>query len=135
MTDDNHGWLRGHTPQGAKDEGRTYKAYHAPDRPPERLELVRKAAPSRFPAYSSLIDMSFDPRYGKAIALLCNHAIFHIEGENLAPVAQAIASGNCNRVVEFDPARHDKPTAGQPIVTEIRIDVEGEDFSPRSPSR
>lgn len=84
------------------------------------MELLQHHNPTRFPAYSNLVDIIFDSRNHSIITLIYSSAVFYIEGENLSPVVQAIASGNCSRVTLFNPAAHDKPDAGQPIVTKIQ---------------
>jgi hypothetical protein len=104
---------------GEKDQGREYRAFKLGERAPDRLELAQHHNPTRFPAYSGLADIIFDSRAASIITLIYNFAAFHIEGENLTPVVQAIASGNCSRVTLFNPAVHDKPPAGTPIVTKI----------------
>jgi hypothetical protein len=120
------------SPKAAREEGRAYRAFHPADRAPDRIEFVRYSEPTRALAYSNLLDISYQQIEPTFISILYSFATLHIRGQNLMPLCQAIVTGHCARVTEFDPAHHDKPAAGQPLVTQIKVDMHSrEEFRDR----
>jgi hypothetical protein len=102
-------------------EDRAYVAFEVRDRATERLQIKRSAAPSRFPNYSYLLDISFDHHLQSAFTLIFTFMIVEVTGWNLAPIVHAIRYGNCEGITEFDARQHDYPAKDQPLIEKIDI--------------
>jgi hypothetical protein len=100
---------------------RAYKAYESADRAPVRLEIVPLAGMTHFPAYANLLDIVFDHHFASTFALIYSFTIVEVQGENLGPVVQAVASEHCKRITQFDAKRHDAPKAGAAIIRAISV--------------
>lgn len=107
-------------PIAKQPEDRAYVAFETRDRA-ERMQIMRSAAPSRFPAYSYLLDISFDHHHQSAFTLIYTFMIVEVTGWNLAPIVHAVNFGNCERITEFDARQHDHPAKDQPLVEKIVI--------------
>ena len=99
---------------------RAYVAFTVRDQA-ERLEINRAAAPTRFPATSYLLDISYDRFHQSAFTLVYTFMVVDVLGSNLGPVVQAISLGNCASITEFDKRQHDHPGEGEPLVDSIQI--------------
>lgn len=86
-----------------------------------RLHIKRATQPSRFPAYSYLLDISYDHAQQSAFTLNYTFMIVEVTGWNLEPVVHAISFGNCERLTEFHAKLHDRPASGEPLIESIRI--------------
>lgn len=125
-------WGTGREPRSAADNvvhlerpaaahsDRTYVAFQLRDNA-ERLQIRRAKDPARFPAYSYLLDISYDPFHQSAFTLIYTFMIVEVRGWNLEPVVHAISYGNCDRLYEFDKRQHDKPAEGEPLIEFIEI--------------
>jgi hypothetical protein len=88
----------------------------------ERLLIDRAAAPMRFPAYHQLEDISFDQTLQQVFSLFFHEMTVEIMGENLWPVAHAIASGRCEAIYEYHAKLYPAPPAkGEPVIRSIKI--------------
>jgi hypothetical protein len=101
-------------------DDRAYLAFETSDRA-ERLHILRGAAPSRFPSYSYLLDISFDHHLQSAFTLIFTFMIVEVTGRNLEPVVQAIGMGKCQRISEYHPKLYDSPAEGEPLIEKIQI--------------
>ena len=109
-------------PEAPADD-RAYKAFDTRERT-DRIELRRATEPSRFPAYSYLIDMSYDHHLQSAFTLFYSFGmVVEVTGEGLWPVVHAIHFGMCERITEFHKDLHDTPAPGEPIVRKISIQL------------
>jgi hypothetical protein len=104
-------------------EDRSYTAFDVRDRA-DRIQLQRATEPSRFPAYSYLLDISFDHHLQSAFTLFYSFGmVVEVTGENLGPIVHAIHFGTCERIREFHTTLHDCPAAGEPLVKAITIQL------------
>ena len=99
---------------------RAYLAFETSDRA-ERMNIMRAAAPSRFPSYSYLLDISFDHHLQSAFTLIYTFMIVEVTGRNLEPVVHAIGMGKCERIREYHAKLHDRPAEGEPLIEKISI--------------
>ena len=107
-------------PQTDYVDPREYKAFELRDNA-ARLEIRRATQPSRFPAYSYLLDISYDRFHQSAFALVYTFMVVTVNGRNLEKVVHAINFGDCDAITEFDPKRHEKPAKGEPLIESIDI--------------
>lgn len=107
-------------PAYQQDNDRAYVPFELRDRA-ERLHIVRGAAPSRFPNYNYLLDISFDHHLQSAFTLIYTFMIVEVTGRNLGPIVHAINFGNCERIREFHPKLYAPPVQGEPLIEKIQI--------------
>ena len=108
------------SPRPEAKPDRAYVAFTVRDQA-ERLEINRAAAPTRFPATSYLLDISYDRFHQSAFTLVYTFMVVDVQGWNLEPVVDAISLGNCGCITEFDKHQHDQPGKGQPLIESIQI--------------
>ena len=101
-------------------DDRTYGAFDTLDHP-ARLHIMRGAGPSRFPAYSYLLDMSFDHHLQSAFTLVYTFMIVEVTGRNLGPIVHAISSSKCERIREYHAKLYDPPGSGEPVIEKIVV--------------
>ena len=87
----------------------------------QRLHIRCATQPSRFPAYSSLLDIIHDHDFDKAFTLVYSFMLVEVTGSRLGAIVHAISSGSCERIHEFHKKLHDAPTADEPIIDSIKI--------------
>jgi hypothetical protein len=109
----------------AEPPDRSYVAFQLRNNA-ERLHIRRAKDPSRFPAYSYLLDISYDPFHQSAFTLIYSFMVVEVRGWNLEPVVHAISYGDCDRICEFDSRQYDKPAQGEPLIEFIEITVADE---------
>jgi hypothetical protein len=115
-------------PQAANDEydtlpqqahGNGYVPFFLRDRA-ERLQVVPVSEPSRFPAYSSLLDIIFDHDHQSAFTLVYSFMLVKVTGSNLGPIVQAVSLGRCAAIHQFYPNRFSgPPDPDKPLVESI----------------
>lgn len=115
-------------PQAADDEygilpQQTHRNGYVPfflrDRP-ERVQLVPVSEPSRFPAYSSLLDIIFDHDHQSAFTLVYSFMLVKVTGSNLGPIVQALNFGQCAVIHQYYPKRFSTPPdPDKPLVESI----------------
>ena|ERR1700734_1544777 len=86
-----------------------------------RIEIECAASPSRFPAYSYLLDVIYDRFHQSAFSLVYSFMVVNVRGANLEPVVHAVNFGQCELIREFDPRRHDRPDQTEPLIEAIEI--------------
>lgn len=88
----------------------------------ERLMIARAAQPLRFPFYHELRDISFEQEFQQGFNLFFQAMTVEIIGENLWPVAHAIASGRCDGIYEYHAKLYPAlPASGYPLIRSIVI--------------
>lgn len=107
---------------GTSANPREYEGFHPMDRT-ARLEIVPVGNPTRFMTYNNLLEIIWEHEFAGHIQLIYSFAIVTIKGDNLEPVARAIADGACRVIRQFDPKRHDKPPQGAPIIRSIEVEA------------
>lgn len=99
-------------PQQAHRNG--YVPFFLRDRT-ERLQVVPVSEPSRFPVYSSLLDIIFDHDHQATFTLVYSFMLVEVIGSNLGPIVHAINFGRCAAIHQFyadrfkGPPDRDKP--------------------------
>jgi hypothetical protein len=109
---------------------RTYAAFAVREHAP-RLNIRCARGPSRFPGYHYLLDIIFDYDFSAAFTLVYTFMVVEVTGQNLEPIAHAIAYGSCERIVEFHPRHHERPAAGEPMIEAIKIVAVGSGADPQ----
>lgn len=104
----------------ATQDDRAYVSFEIRERA-ERLHIMRSAEPSRFPAYSYLLDISFDHHLQSAFTLIYTFMLVEVTGWNLGPIVHALSFGNCERIREYSPHLYDLPADGEPLIQKINI--------------
>ncbi len=99
---------------------RAYKAFEVREHPAS-LHIFCATQPSRYPAYSSLLDIIHDHDFDKVFTLLYSFMLVEVTGNHLAEVVHAISYRNCERITEFHTKHHDRPAATDPIIESVRI--------------
>ncbi|HEX4231144.1 MAG TPA: hypothetical protein VHZ07_20875 [Bryobacteraceae bacterium] len=106
-------------PQQAHRNG--YVPFYLRDRT-ERVQLVPVSAPSRFPAYSSLLDIIFDHDHQSAFTLVYSFMLVKVIGTNLGPIVHALNFGRCAAIHQFQAKRFKStPDPDKPLVETIEI--------------
>lgn len=86
----------------------------------ERLQLVPVSEPSRFPAYSSLLDIIFDHDHESAFTLVYSFMLVKVTGSNLGPIVHALNFGRCAAIHQYYPNRFSgPPDQDKPLVESI----------------
>lgn len=99
---------------------RAYVAFELRDHA-NRLHIHCAAQPSRYPAYSSLLDIIHDHDFDKAFTLVYSFMMVEVTGNHLGAVVHAISFGNCERIHEFHSKLYDRPEPNQPIIESITL--------------
>jgi len=99
---------------------RAYVAHEIRDHA-QRLHLCCATQPSRYPAYSSLLDIIHDHDFDKAFTLVYSFMLVEVTGNHLGAIVHAISFGNCERIREFHAKLHDRPEPTEPIIESITI--------------
>jgi hypothetical protein len=89
----------------------------------QRLHIRCAAQPSRYPAYSCLLDIIYDHDFGKTFTLVYSFMMVEVTGHHLGAIVQAIAEGNCERIREFHHKLYDAPEPGAPVIETVAITV------------
>jgi hypothetical protein len=104
-------------PQQAHRNG--YVPFFLHDRP-ERVQVVPVSEPSRFPAYSSLLDIIFDHDHESAFTLVYSFMLVKVTGSNLGPIVHALNFGRCAAIHQYYPNRFSSPPdPDKPLVETI----------------
>ena len=86
----------------------------------ERLQVVPVSEPSRFPAYSSLLDIIFDHDHQSAFTLVYSFMLVKLTGSNLGPIVHALNFGRCAAIHQYYPSRFSgPPDPDKPLVESI----------------
>jgi hypothetical protein len=86
----------------------------------ERVQVVPVSEPSRFPAYSSLLDIIFDHDHESAFTLVYSFMLVKVTGSNLGPIVHALNFGRCAAIHQYYPNRFsDPPDPDKPLVETI----------------
>lgn len=97
--------------------GRAYGAFEVREHS-QRLHIHCAAQPSRYPAYSSLLDIIHDHDFDRVFTLIYSFMVVEVTGSHLGAIVHAISSGNCERIHEFHRKLYE-PNA--PIIESITI--------------
>lgn len=104
-------------PQQAHGNG--YVPFFLRDRA-ERVQVVPVSEPSRFPAYSSLLDIIYDHDHQSAFTLVYSFMLVKVTGSNLGPIVHALNFGRCAAIHEYYPNRYNAPPdQDRPLVESI----------------
>jgi hypothetical protein len=105
------------SPQQAHDNG--YVSFYLRDRA-DRLQIVPVSEPSRFPVYSSLLDIIFDHDHQSAFTLVYSFMLVKVTGSNLGPIVHALNFGRCAAVHQYYPNRFSgPPDPDKPLIESI----------------
>jgi hypothetical protein len=87
----------------------------------QRLHIRCAAQPSRYPAYSCLLDIIHDHDFDKAFTLVYSFMVVEVTGNHLGAIVHAISSGNCERIHEYHRKLYEPPATNAPIIESITI--------------
>lgn len=87
----------------------------------QRLHIHCAAQPSRYPAYSSLLDIIHDHDFDKAFTLIYSFMMVEVTGNRLGAIVHAISSGSCERIHEYHSTLYDAPATNEPVIESITI--------------
>jgi hypothetical protein len=99
---------------------RAYVAHEVREHP-RALHICCATQPSRYPAYSSLLDIIHDHHFDKAFTLVYSFMMVEVTGHHLREIVHAISYGNCERITEYHAKLYDKPAPDQPIIESVKI--------------
>jgi hypothetical protein len=104
-------------PQQAHGNG--YVPFYLRDRA-DRLQIVPVSEPSRFPVYSSLLDIVFDHDHQSAFTLVYSFMLVKVTGSNLGPIVHALNFGRCAAIHQFHAPRFSgPPDQDKPLIESI----------------
>jgi hypothetical protein len=104
-------------PQQAHGNG--YVPFFLRDRA-ERLQVVPVSEPSRFPVYSSLLDIIFDHDHQSAFTLVYSFMLVKVTGSNLGAIVHAINFGRCAAIHQYYADRFSgPPDQDKPLIESI----------------
>ncbi|WP_263377236.1 hypothetical protein [Granulicella aggregans] len=99
---------------------RTYSAVEFRDNA-TRLHIQSASLPSRFPAYTYLLDIIYDHDEDSIFTLVYSFMVVEVTGRNLWPIVHAIDYGRCKHIREFHKDLYDPPAKDAPIVESIKV--------------
>jgi hypothetical protein len=86
----------------------------------ERVQVVPVSEPSRFPAYSYLLDIIYDHDHQSAFTLVYSFMLVKVTGSNLGPIVHALNLGRCAAIHEYYPNRYSAPPdQDKPLIESI----------------
>ncbi len=112
-------------PAAATGKPSEYAAFGAKDRV-TRLQLRRVLNPWRSPAYSNLLDISYDGEHGLNFVLVYGFMFVLVRGKNLQAVVHAIQEGTAEFIQQFDADQWQEPAPGAPLIESIEIAQPGQ---------
>ena len=83
-----------------------------------RFDIRTRDGLSHAPAYSYLLDVSYDRRAYTSVLLVLSFMLVRIRGRNLKPLADAIKLHTCEFITEFDPQDFEPPADAHATVVE-----------------
>jgi hypothetical protein len=99
---------------------RVYAAYDVREHT-QRLHIHCAAQPSRFPAYSCLLDIIYDHDFDKTFTLVYSFMMVEVTGNHIGAIVDAISAGNCERIQEYHRKLYDPADPGAPVIDSITI--------------
>jgi hypothetical protein len=78
-----------------------------------RFDIRSRDGLSHAPAYSYLLDVSYDRRAYTSVLLVFSFMLVRIRGKNLRPIIEALKLHTCEFIAEFDPEDCDPPADPQ----------------------
>lgn len=100
---------------------RAYAAFEVRQEHPQRLHICCATQPSRYPAYSSLLDIIHERDFDRAFTLVYSFMLVEVTGNHLGAIVHAIANGNCARITEYHAKLYDRPGADAPIIESVKV--------------
>jgi hypothetical protein len=101
-------------------DDRAYVAFELRDHA-NRLHIHCALQPSRYPAYSSLLDIIHDHDFDKVFTLIYSFMMVEVTGSHLGAIVHALSFGNCERIHEYHRKLYDPPEPNAPIIESITI--------------
>lgn len=106
----------------AKPGKHIYKAYGV-DKPrsKSRLYIEHNDADQTVNTMAKgyLVQITYSAR--RYLALIFTTVVFLMEGENLDPLVELLNDEEVKSLHRFNPKLHEKPAAGEPVITRIRL--------------
>ena len=97
-----------------------YEAFKAVDKT-KRLQIRRMQNTTHSPAYSYLLDVSYDGFRGTELILTYSFMMIKIKGTNLQNTILAVEKHECAFIQEYDPQFFAPPEPNEPFIESIEI--------------
>ncbi len=98
-----------------------YEAYDNKGRPFPYTEILCAGQPSQSPQSRFFLAAVFSADYEDAFTLIYSFMAVEIKGKRLKPVRQAVQSGRCEFIQEFDESEFLPPAKDAPVIESIRF--------------
>lgn len=102
-----------------------YEAYDKKGRPAPYTEILCIAQPSQSPQSRFFLAAVFSADFEDSFTLIYSFMAVEIKGKRLKEVRQAVQSGRCEFIQEYDENEYLPPAKGEPVVESVRF-VAGE---------
>jgi hypothetical protein len=111
-------------PAGPEAGQPAYKAFSAAKGPPLPRLDIRSRELGHCPAYSTLVDIVYDPSddTGFYLTFSINFQV-KVDGRKLRPVIDALKTNSCEFIEEYDAARFPAPETGATVIDRISLRV------------
>lgn len=97
-----------------------YEAFKAVDKT-KRLQIRRVLGATHSPAYTYLLDVSYDGFHGTELVLTYSFMLIKIKGINLQPIILAIEKHECAFIQDYDPQFFAPSESDKPFIENIEI--------------
>ena len=102
-----------------------YEAYDKKGRPSPYTEVLCISQPSQSPQSRFFLAAVFSADFEDSFTLIYSFMAVEIKGKHLKEVRQAVQSGRCEFIQEYDESEYLPPAKGEPVVESVRF-VAGE---------
>ena len=97
-----------------------YRAFEAKDKN-RRLQIRRVHGATHCPAYSYLLNISYDGEYGTEIVLTYSFMQVKIKGKNLQMLIISLLKNGCTFIQDFDPQYFATPEPNEAFIEWIEV--------------
>ena len=98
-----------------------YEAYDNKGRPFPYTEILCAGQPSQSPQSRFFLAAVFSADFDDSFTLLYSFMAVEIKGKRLKPVRQAVQSGRCEFIQEYDENAFLPPAKDEPVIESIRF--------------
>jgi hypothetical protein len=105
----------------AKTGKKPYEAYDKNGRPCPYTEILCISQASQSPQFRFFLAAVFSADFDDAFTLIYSFLAVEIKGRHLKAVRQAVQSGKCEFIQEYDETIFLPPARGEPVIESIRF--------------
>jgi hypothetical protein len=100
-----------------------YQAFATKDKL-NRVDIRTRDGLAHAPGYNYIVDISYDRREYKAVALILSFMVVRLRGHHLRPVVEALKLHTCEFLAEYSPDEYELPSdEDAPFIDSIRIET------------